>query len=218
MSNAVSPSSQEQEKSSSSPSDYEVFDYEEVEGEFPYQRFACADGEDFQPDEDEEDLDGCGTPLNLELAQLLNQGIVSKTKASFGISKNYETLEKSTIELSQSEASPKRRPRDLTCYERSPDLYLRRGDDDDNDDFFNNENDDDEVVDFVNVRKLRAHRNGFEPAATSSKLPEETVFENGSTDQSPCVGGGTFRFTEPTTSFHSAYGYDNERIMFEGTL
>lgn len=200
MSNSVSSNNgQEIDKSSSPPSeDYEVFDYEEVDENFPYQRISSLVEDD---DEDYEPEDGCGTPLNLELAQLLNQGIVSKTKANFGISKNIETLEKSTIELSQSSGSPRRRPHNLanvSTYQPSPDLFLRRTDDGDEDD--------DEDVDFVRIK-------------ADSRQPSETVFENGSADPSPMCGGGgggAFRFVEPTTSYHSAYGFDTERMMFEG--
>lgn len=194
MSDAVSPSGPEAE---SSPSDYEVFDFEDFDGEYPYHRIPPNNGS-FQEDEENDDEDGIGTPLNLELALLLNQGIVSKAKANFGISKNIETLEKSTVELSESiSSSPKRKPKELagssssSFYKRDPDLYLRRNDDDD---CSSNE----EEVDFVSVARR-----------------DEAVFENRSTEQSPLTGG-PFRFTEPTTSFHSAYGYDNERLMFEG--
>lgn len=208
MSNAVSPNGPtENAKSSSPPSDYEVFDYEEADyEEFPYQRISSDAG--FGEDNgDEEDGDGCGTPLNLELAQLLNQGIVSKTKANFGISKNIETLEKSTIELSSLNGSPKRRPKDLLNggslggYQRSPDLFLRRTDDE----YCNEDEDGEEDVDFVTILK------------SNSRPPKETVFENGSNEPSPSCGGtSAFRFTEPSTSYHSAYGYDNEQMMFEG--
>lgn len=210
MSNAVSPNGPtENEKSSSSPSDYEVFDYEEADYEdFPYQRISSVGEYQFGEDNDDEETDGCGTPLNLELAQLLNQGIVSKTKANFGISKNIETLEKSTIELSSLNASPQRRPKDLlnggsTGYHRSPDLFLRRTDDE----YSNDDEDDEEDVDFVRIKK------------TNPRLPTETVFENGSAEPSPSCPtgrGAAFRFIEPTTSYHSAYGYDNEQMMFEG--
>lgn len=204
MSNSVSSNGQENDKSSSPPSDdYEVFDYEEVCESFPYQRISSmGDEDDYEPE------DGCGTPLNLELAQLLNQGIVSKTKANFGISKNIETLEKSTIELSNPTAlngSPRRKPRDLanaTIYQRSPDLFLRRNDDE----YSHIDDDVDEDVDFVRMK-------------TNSRQPSETVFENGSGDPSPLCGegaGGAFRFIEPTTSYHSAYGFDTEQMMFEG--
>lgn len=211
MSNAVSPvSGQEAEKSLSSPSDYELFDYEDDIGEqYPYQRMPPGAEGSFQDDDDDEE-NGLGTPLNLELAQLLNQGIVSKAKANFGISKNIETLEQSTIELSiaESTGSPKRRPKELaesgascsSSYKRDPDLYLRRSDDD-----YSNydDGDNEEDVDFVRVKRQN----------TANGVPNETVFENGSPDG---VGGSSLKYTEPTTSFHSAYGYDNERMMFEG--
>lgn len=191
MSNAVTPSAER-----SPSSDYEVFDFEDFDGEYPYQRIP--QNNSFQEEEDDEEEDGIGTPLNLELAQLLNQGIVSKAKANFGISKNIETLEKSTVELSESTSSPKRKPKELpgsstsSSYKRDPDLYLRRNDDDE---CSSNE----EEVDFVSVPRR-----------------DEAVYENGSTEQSPLIGGGPFRYTEPTTSFHSAFGYDNEQMMFEG--
>lgn len=202
MSNVGSPAGQENEQSSSSPSDFEVFDYDETEEEFPYQRFNS--GGNYSTEKEEEES---GTPLNLELALLLNQGIVSKAKANFGISKNIETLEKSTIDLSTagpSDSPQRKRPNGLTngssTYKRGPDLYLRRSEDD-----HSNNEDDEEEIDFVRIKHETA----------STKSPVETVFENGSTEQSPCVGGN-FRFMEPTTSFHSAYGYDHERMMFEG--
>lgn len=206
MSNAVSTNgSTANEKSSSPPSDYEVFDYEEADyEEFPYQRISSVDGFGEDDSDGDEEGEGCGTPLNLELAQLLNQGIVSKTKANFGISKNIETLEKSTMELSSLNGSPKRRPKDLlksgitAGYQRSPDLFLRRSDDE----YYNEDEDGEEDVDFVRIMKRK------------SRTPTETVFENGSNEPSPSTSA--FRFTEPSTSYHSGYGYDNERIMFEG--
>lgn len=211
MSNAVSPNvPSENDKSSSPPSDYEVFDYEEADYEdFPYQRISSVDGFGEDNSDGDEEADGCGTPLNLELAQLLNQGIVSKTKANFGISKNIETLEQSTIELSSLNGSPKRRPRDLlngggasttAGYQRSPDLFLRRSDDE----YYNEDEDGDEDVDFVRILKSK------------SRLPTETVFENGSNEPSPSTSSSAFRFSEPTRSYHSAYGYDSEQMMFEG--
>ncbi|KAL1404394.1 hypothetical protein pipiens_005362 [Culex pipiens pipiens] len=192
MSDAVSPSTGPEANRSPS-SDYEVFDFEDFDGDYPYQRIP--QNGSFQDEEDDEEEDGIGTPLNLELAQLLNQGIVSKAKANFGISKNIETLEKSTVELSESTSSPKRKPKESpstsSSYKRDPDLYLRRNDDDDS-------SGNEEEVDFVNVPRR-----------------DEAVFENGSTEQSPLFANGPFRYTEPTTSFHSAFGYDNEQMMFE---
>ncbi|XP_055643608.1 trafficking kinesin-binding protein milt isoform X2 [Toxorhynchites rutilus septentrionalis] len=184
--------------SSSSASDFEVFDYEDIEQDFSHQRVPSLDT--LQNDNEEDDDAGCGTPLNLELAQLLNQGIVSKAKANFGISKNIETLEASTVELA-SGGSPKRKAREFeqgSCYVRGSDLYLRSTEDDHP---LNNDHsdDNDEDVDLVRVRNVSS---------------SEMVFENRSIEQSPSFGG-SYGFIEPTASFHSAFGYDNEQMMFE---
>lgn len=214
MNTTLSPSDRDEkeiDQSLSSPSDIEIFDFEDIDEEFIFKATAFVDNLSEQREEEQ----GCGTPLNLELAQLLNQGIVSKTKANFGISKNIETLEKSTIELSLAESStssgsPKRRP--VNClgtvgYERSPDLYLRRSDDDDDDEDYFPTSDDGERSGESNFVRVKAAR---------PKLPTETVFENNSVELSPISQSNGFRFVEPTTSFHSAYGCDSERIMYEG--
>uniref|UniRef100_A0A182TA70 Uncharacterized protein n=1 Tax=Anopheles maculatus TaxID=74869 RepID=A0A182TA70_9DIPT len=242
----------ELDKSSSTPSDFEVFEYEDIHeectnaksGKYPngdsvhhYHRRLGTSASD------EED-DACGTPLNLELAQLLTQGIVTKTKANFGISKNIETLERSTIELESSASSDQDHVstesgsaghrsalRTTSCcstsYKRDPDLYLRRSDDNDLDSFDDSRQQqqqqqlhDEEDIDFVQLKNdQRQQQQAADPSGQFFE-DDELVFEShtGCTPGSVC-GSGFFRYTEPTTSYHSACGgYDSERMMFEGIV
>ncbi|XP_058447974.1 trafficking kinesin-binding protein milt isoform X2 [Malaya genurostris] len=199
MSSTISPVSSgdpEIEPSSSSSSDVEVYGFEDID-----ERISSIN----EIPETDTEIDECGTPLNVELALLLNQGIVSKTKANFGISKNIETLSNSTIELHKPgpSGSPSRKPYyepSKSGFKRNPDLYLRRSDDEYSNNEDNDDGDDDEEdVDFVRVKQMRT---------------KETVFENATTGHIPNVND-SFSFIEPNTSYHSAYGYDSERMMFE---
>ncbi|XP_049276814.1 trafficking kinesin-binding protein milt isoform X2 [Anopheles funestus] len=244
----VSPKSgaDEMDKSSSTPSDFEVFEYEDIHedtangkhGQFPkndssshpYHR---RHGTNVSDEED----DACGTPLNLELAQLLTQGIVTKAKANFGISKNIETLERSTIELERENScsdqeyvptdsnSPRRAAalRTSSCcstsYKRDPDLYLRRSDDVEADSFDDQHHSNEEDIDFVQLKHEQLHQRQQQDNDPSGQFEEEDemVYETHTGCTPGSVGGsGFFRFTEPTTSYHSACGgYDSERMMFE---
>uniref|UniRef100_A0A182MF23 Uncharacterized protein n=1 Tax=Anopheles culicifacies TaxID=139723 RepID=A0A182MF23_9DIPT len=236
---------EEMDKSSSTPSDFEVFEYEDI-------REAAASGKHGQfPKEDsnhpyhrrlgtnisDEEDNACGTPLNLELAQLLTQGIVTKAKANFGISKNIETLERSTIELERDSSSsdqdhvptdpdsPGYRSalRTVSCstsYKRDPDLYLRRSDDVESglSDDQQQQQHDDEDIDFVQLKNEQLDQRQQQDNDPSGLYGEEDemVFETHTGCTPGSVGGsGFFRFTEPTTSYHSACGYDSERMMFE---
>ncbi|XP_049533327.1 trafficking kinesin-binding protein milt isoform X3 [Anopheles darlingi] len=243
---------EEYEKSSSTPSDFEVFDYEDIHAvpgaaEYhPDHRRRCHPGLHGRSSDDDEADSGAGggTPLNLELAQLLTQGIVTKAKANFGISKNIETLERSTIELeSTSDTTPSLPLRSRSSsstnafasgssYERDPDLYLRRSDDD-VDDYGGGSQLHDDAIDFVPLDQSD-HHPGRQPGRsrrqrnhTQDPLPleqeHEMVFEtNTPNSSSTCAAGmtdgsGLFRYIEPTTSYHSVCGgaYDSERMMFE---
>uniref|UniRef100_A0A182QIH2 Uncharacterized protein n=1 Tax=Anopheles farauti TaxID=69004 RepID=A0A182QIH2_9DIPT len=228
----------EMDKSSSTPSDFEVFEYEDIrEGtsaQLTHNGSANINhhrrvGTHSSDDENE----ACGTPLNLELAQLLTQGIVTKAKANFGISKNIETLERSTIELDQMECSFSDHhqhhhhavPSDSqangvsysSSYKRDPDLYLRRSDDDAEQQ--EQPLPDEEEIDFVQLKNEQLQQQQQDIDSSGQFFEEdEMVFEThtGCTPGSH-GGSGFFRYTEPTTSYHSACGgYDNERMMFEG--
>ena len=250
----VSGLEEEVDKSSSTPSDFEVFDYEDIREEAAGSRngqLPKADasrayhrrlGTLSSDDEDE----ACGTPLNLELAQLLTQGIVTKAKANFGISKNIETLERSTheLELEQSFYEQQQQDHDVPTesnskghrsisrtastgsysayYKRDPDLYLRRSDDVEQDyyDDAQQQQDAEEEIDFVQLKNEQLQQR--QQAADSEQVghffeEDEMVFE---THTPGSVGGsGFFRYAEPTTSYHSACGgYDSERMMYEGIV
>uniref|UniRef100_A0A182WPF7 Uncharacterized protein n=1 Tax=Anopheles minimus TaxID=112268 RepID=A0A182WPF7_9DIPT len=234
----------EMDKSSSTPSDFEVFEYEDIHepggegknGQFPKEDSNHSYHRRLGTNISDEEDDACGTPLNLELAQLLTQGIVTKAKANFGISKNIETLERSTIELERENSSSDQDhvPTDpdspgyrsthrtsscVTSYKRDPDLYLRRSDDiesgssDDQQQLH-----DDEDIDFVQLKKEQFHQRQQHDKDPSVLYGEkdEMVFETHTGCTPGSVGGsGYFHFTEPTTSYHSACGYDSERMMFE---
>uniref|UniRef100_A0A182IRK2 Uncharacterized protein n=1 Tax=Anopheles atroparvus TaxID=41427 RepID=A0A182IRK2_ANOAO len=252
----LSPPGSKLEKSSSTPSDFEVFDYEDIR-EVPEVEVGARGGHRVfdrptyhrrlgtQSSDDEPDA--CGTPLNLELAQLLTQGIVTKAKANFGISKNIETLERSTIELerelhasSSEEQVPYSMPSSFTHssssgYKRDPDLFLRRTDDilpvSGGAPQQEAPDDEEEDVDYVQLKteQLKQSREQQEFFDHNDQLgqffeDDELVFEThtpqgGYTPSGSGVGAGaSFRYTEPTTSYHSACGgYDSERMMFEGT-
>lgn len=232
----------ELDKSSSTPSDFEVFDYEDIReqsangkhGQFPTGDTGPAYRRRLGTAASDEEDDACGTPLNLELAQLLTQGIVTKTKANFGISKNIETLERSTVELETSASSDQDHvpsdasaagyrsalPHSCASYKRDPDLYLRRSDDSET---FDDQHQQpaEEDIDFVQLKNEQLHQRQQEDADASTGQyfeDDELVFESHTGCTPGSVGGsGFFRYTEPTTSYHSACGgYDSERMMFEG--
>ena len=197
--NISTDSASSDEKSSSPPTDFEFCDYDEDE-DLSYDLFKSQKrNKNFDLNGDGGG-DGCGTPLNMELAQLLNKGIVSN-KLNFGISKNIETLERSTSELQLNLASTSQ----SASYRRNPELFLRRDDD-------NYDHDYDQIVNsFINNTSNKTtpnssgYKNGFGDG--------EMFFENYSSDNSPNV---PFSFIEPNTSYHSACGNDNERFLYEG--
>ncbi|XP_041779383.1 trafficking kinesin-binding protein milt isoform X2 [Anopheles merus] len=245
----VSGLEEEVDKSSSTPSDFEVFDYEDIREEAAGGRNGQLTKADASRayhrrlgtlSSDEED-EACGTPLNLELAQLLTQGIVTKAKANFGISKNIETLERSTHELELEQSFYEQQDHDVptesnskghrsisrtastgpysASYKRDPDLYLRRSDDVERDyyDDAQQQQDAEEEIDFVQLKNEQLQQR--QQAADSEQgghffEEDEMVFE---THTPGSVGGsGFFRYAEPTTSYHSACGgYDSERMMYE---
>jgi hypothetical protein len=152
---------------------------------------------------DHSGVDGTGTPLHVELAELRTRGIVS----SFGISKNLELFEQC-----------KQRP--STSYTKSPELFLQCHDDDDNED--------DWYADSANCVQLSAnysrcdndqkayHANNNDAAPSTSSFSSETIFETVNNEHSAI--NHFLNFIEPNTSFHSVNGYDNEQLMFEGII
>uniref|UniRef100_A0A182TPA5 Uncharacterized protein n=1 Tax=Anopheles melas TaxID=34690 RepID=A0A182TPA5_9DIPT len=248
----VSGLAEEVDKSSSTPSDFEVFDYEDIReeaaggrnGQLPIADASRAYHRRLGTLSSDDEDEACGTPLNLELAQLLTQGIVTKAKANFGISKNIETLERSTHELELEQSFHEQQDHDVptesnskrhrsisrtastgsysASYKRDPDLYLRRSDDVERDyyDDAQQQQDAEEEIDFVQLKNKQLQQR--QQPADSEQVghffeEDEMVFE---THTPGSVGGsGFFRYVEPTTSYHSACGgYDSERMMYEGIV
>lgn len=151
-----------------------------------------------------------GTPLNIELAQLLKTEETDVGAVTFGISKNIETLERSTEDLEEYDRKKleKAQLKENNVFEHSPELFLRlQG----------------ESLHSYNDRTPCCSRrtSPTEPTATSSpnenpqsstyQITNEQVFESD-------ISLYEMNFNEPNTSFHSASGYDNEQVMFEGTF
>lgn len=142
-----------------------------------------------------------GTPLNLELAQLMQ---IDEDSSSFGISKNVETLEKSTIVLEKSTLKPRSStPNSLTDFLKSSELFLRI------------ESDKESPSDRTPCCSCKSSPATNEP---SNEIPQtyqgtnELIYEHPS-----FTTNNLTNFIEPNSSFHSVNGYDNEQVMFEGT-
>lgn len=130
-----------------------------------------------------------GTPLNIELAQLLK---TEEDVGTFGISKNIETLEESTSELGLYEKKMQQNK-----FTKGSELFLRL--------------DSEKSGSRDRTPCCSCKSSPFTPADHDGT----EVFESGSFHiSSPLNNSG---FIEPNTSFHSLNGYDNEQVMFEGT-
>lgn len=151
-----------------------------------------------------------GTPFNIELAQLLKTEETDVGAVTFGISKNIETLERSTEDLEEYDRKKleKAQSKDSKEFEQSSELFLRlQGES------FHPEND--------RTPCCSRRTSLTEPTAISSpnenpqsstyQITNEQVFESD-------ISLYEMNYNEPNTSFHSASGYDNEQVMFEGTF
>ena len=149
-----------------------------------------------------------GTPLNIELAQLLKTDESDVGSVTFGISKNIETLERSTEDLEEYDRKKleKAQLKNNEEYEHSSELFLRlKGDS------FHLLDD--------KTPSCSGRTSPIEPTRTSSPITnpqsstyhitDEQVFESDKNSYA-------MNYNEPNTSFHSASGYDNEQVMFEG--
>ena len=136
-----------------------------------------------------------GTPLNLELAELMH---IDEDSNAFGISKNVETLEQSTIELKR--VTSKRRsstPNDLEdCdqFAKSAELFLR-------------------------IDSDKESSNDRTPCCSCKSSPANSETYQGTNEliyEQEFSLSSNMNYIEPNSSFHSVGGYDNEQVMFEG--
>lgn len=138
-----------------------------------------------------------GTPLNIELAQLLKTDVIDDVE-TFGISKNIETLERSTTELEVYE----QKLQNSANFTKGGELFLRMEDD---------------------LKSSSLKSSDRTPCCSCKTSPEayteenqEQVYESGDYMMNSPLN--QFNFLEPNTSFHSVNGYDNEQVMFEGIV
>jgi hypothetical protein len=166
------------------------------------------------PDQESTAKSGEGTPLHVELAELRTLGIVS----NFGISKNLEIFEQQcSKQVSDSQ------PNHSSNFTKSPELFLQRDDDSDDSDCCLYSTSQLNTKDNQYVKHNKSFNNDNDKIKAYHAYNDETIFETTATAstsemQSSFQRNHFFNFIEPNTSFHSVSGYDNEQLMFEGTI
>lgn len=144
-----------------------------------------------------------GTPLNLELAQLMH---IDEDSNVFGISKNVEALGNSTIEMDKfnlrSRSSTPNILVDGGNFSKSSELFLRI------------DSEKDSPSDRTPCCSCKSSPATSEPSIETQTYQgtNELIYE-----QDPSYTNNFMNFIEPNSSFHSINGYDNEQVMFEGT-